>query len=144
MKQAAGAAARGSAEAGRSASTRDFAVPCPARNTGTSAVHGTRAALGTILIDMRGAILRCSNAIAELGQWLPKDIAGIPVKALLPALPLHAGTMGYNLAYASFHSSRSLPMRIAARDGGSVAVRGSVRVVKADRNIQFLLELERV
>src|SRR6476661_8678585 len=139
MKQAVRAAEHGSAEAGSSASGKDIAVLCAVASASTSTAHGARAVLGTILLDMRGAILRCSNAIAELAQRLPNEVCGIPVKALLPSLPLHASTMGYNLAYASFHSTRPLPMRIAARDGGMVAVRGSVRVVKTNRNIQFLL-----
>jgi hypothetical protein len=111
------------------------ALPCAAR---------TGALLGTMLVDMRGAIQACSDAIADLAQWIPAEVLGLPVRALLPALPLQPGTAGYNLAYASFHShsGRALTMRIAARGGTAIAVQARMRVMRNEREFQFLLELE--
>jgi PAS domain-containing protein len=106
----------------------------------------TSTILGTIVLDIHGAIRRCSDAIAESAEWMPGDVVGRPVKALMPALPLHPGTAGYNIAYASFHSHsrRWLPTRILARDGSSVAVRARLRLVKSGSEFEFLLQLRRI
>jgi hypothetical protein len=110
------------------------------------AAGGASAALGTILLDVRGAICRCSDSIVELGRWQHADLLGHPVRALLPELPLHAGTSGYNLAFASFHAQgrRAMPMRIATSSGEAIAVQARMRVMRNDREFQFLLEIERM
>jgi hypothetical protein len=102
--------------------------------------------LGTLVLDVHGAICRCSAAIAELLQRLPEDLAGIAVKSLLPALPLQAHTLGYNIAYASFHghSRRALSMRMAVGAGMTVPVRARVRLIRQESEFRFLLQLERL
>jgi PAS domain S-box-containing protein len=92
-------------------------------------------------LDAAGEICACNDAAAELLGGSENDLRGRPINALIPALPLRRHTPGYNRAYVDLWYARGARQRLLAfkRDGGALPLDVTVRTVKADRSIAFVV-----
>jgi len=67
----------------------------------------------TIVLDASGIIRYCDPEVVRLFGASTYMLLGQPIAALIPDLPLKANTPGYNIAYASFHSSAGSQRRFS-------------------------------
>jgi len=57
-----------------------------------------------LIVDAGGAVRFCGDGAARLLDARSDEILGRPVQSLIPDLPLHSATPGYNVAFARFWS----------------------------------------
>ena len=102
--------------------------------------------LGTLIIDSKGAIRFCNDAVAQLaGMDGGTAMVGQKVRAFIPTLPFREETEGYNIAFATFAASRrhSCAWTMHARDGGTLQLEGRLAMRRTQPGFEFHLELER-
>lgn len=86
---------------------------------------------GSLLLDTGGTILSCTSTIARMCGANERDLAGRHIRSLVPALPMHPRTEGYNVAFVAFTSARGpRPWMLAAAGGRSIEVEGSLALLK--------------
>lgn len=95
-----------------------------------------------LILDRYGYIRSCGRNIAALADGASRQIAGQQVKRLLPALPIHADTPGFNIAYAVFQAGakRSSLIQLKMSSGSTVTVAVSFTVLETSP--EYLLGLE--
>jgi PAS domain-containing protein len=57
-----------------------------------------------LIVDAGGAVQFCGTGAAQLLDSRSEEVLGRPIQSLIPVLPLHDATLGYNVAYARFWS----------------------------------------
>jgi hypothetical protein len=95
-----------------------------------------------LILDRYGYIRSCGRDIAALADGASRQLAGQQVKRLLPALPIHADTPGFNIAYAVFQAGakRSSLIQLKKSSGSTLTVAVSFTVLEASP--EYLLGLE--
>lgn len=95
-----------------------------------------------LILDRYGYIRSCGRDIAALADGAPRQLAGQQVKRLLPALPIHPDTPGFNIAYAVFQAGTkcSSMTQLKKSSGSTVAVAVSFTVLETSP--EYLLSLE--
>lgn len=95
-----------------------------------------------LILDRYGYIRSCGRDIAALADGASRQLAGQQVKRLLPALPIHADTPGFNIAYAVFQAGaeRSSLIQLKKSSGSTVTVAVSFTVLETSP--EYLLGLE--
>jgi PAS domain-containing protein len=98
---------------------------------------------GSLMLDTKGTVLTCTDALSRLCGTTEDDLVGRPVRSLLPEVPLGPGTEGYNVAFVAFFSGSrctgSWPLLTA--NGDSVQVQGYFTLLKVEKRYLFRLEL---
>jgi hypothetical protein len=116
-------------------------IPAAARQS--VAVKTALARLSRLLIlDRYGYIRSCGREVAALADGASRLLSGQQVKRLLPALPIHADTPGFNIAYAVFQAGaeRCSLIQLKKSSGSSVTVAVSFTVIETSP--EYLLALE--
>jgi hypothetical protein len=95
-----------------------------------------------LILDRYGYIRSCGRDVAALADGASRQLVGQQVKRLLPALPIHADTPGFNIAYAVFQAGaeRSSLIQLKKSSGCSVTVAVSFTVIETSP--EYLLSLE--
>jgi hypothetical protein len=108
-----------------------------------TAVRPALARLSRLLIlDRYGCIRACGRDIAALVDVAPGKLIGQPVKSLLPALPIHADTPGYNVAFAIFQASAGHSPVFQFKKSSGITVAVSVSLTVLETVPEYLLSLE--
>ncbi|MDD5250684.1 MAG: hypothetical protein PHY45_17030 [Rhodocyclaceae bacterium] len=91
-----------------------------------------------LLLDARGRIQYCGNRDSFLRN--DAEMTGKPIAALIPDLPLHEGTPGYNVAYVRFAFANERWRRhlAAAADGVLWPVDVFLRTVSIERSYSLV------
>lgn len=99
----------------------------------------------TLVLDDGGHVRWFSPAARHVFRYAAQRLLGVPIRALLPELPRHARTPGYNAAFVAFRFPGETARQLRAIDGEGrpFAVDVSVGVVRADRRPCFVLALRR-
>lgn len=96
---------------------------------------------GTLILDVGSVIRYCDGSAAGMFGVSRENLVGKPVAALIPTLPLKAGTPGHNLASCHFHFANGQWRRFQALAprGQSFDIEASVEHLKLPKAHQFLL-----
>lgn len=113
------------AVAGRQAGSRP-----PVEGRTAKAAYPTATTSIELIVDSRGSIVECSDALmTSIG--IPKEqIFGKNVRSFIPALPFQAETEGYNIAYATFLAARkdATTWSIVLTDGRRFNAEGRIAI----------------
>jgi PAS domain-containing protein len=113
----------------------------PARRSNSATLLSVLA--GSLMLDTKGTVLTCTDALARLCGAVEDDLVGRHIKSLLPAVPLGPTTEGYNVAFVAFYSGtrRTGSWRLFTGNGDSVQVQGCFTLLKVEKRYLFRLEL---
>lgn len=100
--------------------------------------------LGTLILDSKGMVRFCSDALARLAGSTAADMVGASARSFMPDLPLDPATEGYNVAFAAFCAARRClqSWTVTTGHGGTVQVEGYFGSLRTDAGYRFCLELQ--
>src|SRR3990167_9216609 len=128
------------------AQPRALAIPVHARNACSSTGcrdQISRTVVGSLILDSKGVIHCCSEAVAQLAGLAGNELAGRAIKVLIPDFPLCTETQGYNVAFVSFltASGRGHAATLLKSDGSTLAVEAWTNVLKVNKEYLLCIEL---
>lgn len=113
--------------------------PRPARFAG----RGSQS-LGVLILDSKGLVFFCSDALARLAGSSSTEIIGTEVRAFMPGIPFDPATEGYNVAFGAFCAAQRCRQSwtLHTRAGGTVQLDGYFAMLKMPSGYVFCLELQ--
>ncbi len=101
---------------------------------------GAAAAVG---LDRDGVICASDPLAAKLLGGSKDELLGKPIATLIPGLPLHRDTQGYNFAYVGLWFANGVRRRVQGLklDGETIPLEISIAIVGASNTLSFLVGL---
>lgn len=95
-----------------------------------------------LVLDRFGYIRSYGHDIATLVGVTTQDLIGQPVKSLLPTIPLHGDTPGYNIAFTVFQASAERHLVFHMKKGSSAMVTVAVSFTVPQTVPEYLIALK--
>lgn len=100
--------------------------------------------LGVLILDSKGQVFFCSDALARLAGSSSIEMIGMEVRDFMPGIPFDPATEGYNVAFGAFCAARRClqSWTLHTRGGGTVQLDGYFAMLKMPSGYVFCVELQ--